>query len=80
MKLILEILNNDQVIQSKEYKTLKAVQQDYPDIEYHQLRAIYLYYTAKPQEQKKFLHPRTSELVKSIRIKPKQISSLVAVA
>jgi hypothetical protein len=75
MKLTLEILNDDEVIQTREYKTLKAIQNDYPDIEYHQLRAIYLYHSGK--EQKKFLHPRTSELVKTLRIKPIQICSII---
>lgn len=77
MKLILDILDNDDVIETKEYKTLKAIQNDYPDIEYHQLRAVYLYYSGN--DKKKFLHPVTTELIKKIRIKPKQIS-LVAVA
>jgi hypothetical protein len=77
MKLTLEILNNDEVIQTREYKTLKAIQNDYPDIEYHQLRAVYLYHSGK--EQKKFLHPRTTELIKTLRIKPKQISLVATV-
>ena len=80
MKLILEILNDCNIVNSKVYKSLKAVQQDYPDIEYHQLRAVYLYYNAKPEDKKNFLHPRTSELVSVFRIKPIQIELTAIVA
>ena len=80
MKLIVEILKDEQIVLSKEYKSLKAVQQDYPQIEYHQLRAIYLYYTAKPEDQKKFLHSRTSDLIKLFRITPIEIGLTVVVA
>jgi hypothetical protein len=40
-KLILQFVEND-IIKNKEYKNLMAVSKDFPDIEYHQLREIYL--------------------------------------
>ncbi len=68
MKLILEILENGQVKKSKEYKTLKQIQNDYPQFDYHQLRAVYLECTGK---EKRRGHPLTSNLCKIIQIRDK---------
>jgi hypothetical protein len=72
MKLTLEILNSSgDAVSTKEYKSLKAIHNDYPDIEYHQLRAIYLHHSGK--HKKKFIHDRTRELISLFRIKPVEI-------
>ena len=78
MKLTLEILNSSgDAVSTKEYKSLKAIHNDYPDIEYHQLRAIYIYYSGK--STKKFIHDRTRELITLFRIKPVEIAPPVAI-
>ena len=41
-KLIVKIIKNNEIESSKTYKSLKAVQLDYPDYTYHALRQIYL--------------------------------------
>ena len=73
MKLTLEILNSSgDPVSTKQYKSLKAIHLDYPDIEYHQLRSIYTYYSGK--DKKKFIHDRTRELISLFRIKPVEIA------
>jgi hypothetical protein len=68
MRVILEVLNeNGEVESSKEYKNLKLVTSDYPHIEYHQWRSVYLHYAGKT---KKFIHPLTQQLINKFRIRP----------
>jgi hypothetical protein len=68
MKYLLEVIQPDGTIySSKEYKSLKSIQSDYPAIGLHQLRAVYLHTIGK---RKKFLHPVTKELISIIRISP----------
>ena len=44
-KLILEITNTDGNVTKTTYlKGLKSISKDYPQIEYHQLRAIYMHH------------------------------------
>ena len=73
MKLTLEILNSSgDPVSTKQYKSLKAIHLDFPDIEYHQLKSIYTYYSGK--DKKKFIHDRTRELILLFRIKPVEIA------
>jgi hypothetical protein len=65
-KLIVEILNNGSVIKTKEYKSLKELNRDYPQLEYHQLRELYLYCTGKLQRK---LHPYNKQLLNQINIR-----------
>jgi hypothetical protein len=65
-KLIVEILENGSVMSTKEYKTLRDLNKDYPAIEYHQLREIYLYCTGKIKRK---LHPFNKQLLNTINIK-----------
>ncbi len=75
MKYLLEIINEDGTIYStKEYKSLKAIQEDYPATALHQLRAVYMHTIGK---RKKFLHPITKELISFIRIHPVEIPSFI---
>jgi hypothetical protein len=68
MKIILEVLNeNGEVESSAEYRNLKMLIYVYPDIEYHQWRAVYLHYAGKT---KKFIHPLTQQLINKFRIRP----------
>ena len=41
-KLILEIIEENNIIIIKKYKSLLELSRDYPDIPYHNLRGIYL--------------------------------------
>lgn len=68
MKLILEILENGNVKLSKEYKTLKQIQKDFPQFDYHQIRAVYLECSGKEKRRR---HPLASNLCKLIRIRDK---------
>ena len=69
MKLILIIDNTTE----KEYKSLKAIQKDYPSYDYHQLRQIYLQSTSK---QPRKMHPRNIELFKQIKIIDKELPKI----
>lgn len=60
MKLIL-IVNNIE----KEYKSLRSINRDYPEFDYHQLREIYLQSTKKRVSK---LQPRNKELFEHIKI------------
>ena len=71
MKLILII--NDTV--QKEYKSLKEISKVFPDIEYHQLRQIYLQSTNKSVKK---MHPRNQEIYKQIKIIDKPIQLVTA--
>ena len=76
MKLILEILDNGSVVSSKEYKSLREIHREYPQMEYHQLREIYLYCTGQIQRK---MHPFNKQLLSQINIrnvKPKQVFNL----
>ena len=44
-KLIVEILDNGCVVSTKHYKSLKELNREYTQLEYHQIREIYLYCT-----------------------------------
>ena len=76
MKLLVEFIQPDDRVTVKEYASLKALNEDYPHIPYHQLRAVYLYSTG--QCQKKFLHPRTQALVHLLKIRPIQMQHLLS--
>ena len=41
-KLLFEKINNDKIIYTKSYKSLKEIQKDYPQFTYHALRQVYL--------------------------------------
>jgi hypothetical protein len=74
-KLIVEILENGSVMSTKEYKTLRDLNKDYPAIEYHQLREIHLYCTGRKQRK---MHPFNKQLLSFINIQnkmPKPMSS-----
>ena len=73
MKLIVELLDNGAVISTKEYKSLRELNREYPQMEYHQLREIYLYCTG---QIKRKMHPFNRQLLNQINIKdikPKQV-------
>jgi hypothetical protein len=46
-KLILQFVKDDIITKNKEYKSIMAISKDFPEIEYHQLREIYLISTKK---------------------------------
>ena len=66
MKLIVELLDNGAVTSIKEYKSLKELNREYTQLEYHQIREIYLYCTGK---LKRKMHPYNKQLLNSINIK-----------
>ena len=52
-KLIIEIINNDIVIETHIFKSLKELAKAYPQYEYHQLRQVYLKTNNKINSAKK---------------------------
>ena len=64
-KLILNLLKDGQVEKSKNYKSLKEIQKDFPEIEYHQLREIYLFSTGRKVRN---LHGYNKTLLEMIQI------------
>ena len=66
MKLIVELLDNGAVTSTKEYKSLRELNREYPEMEYHQLREIYLYCTG---QIKRKMHPYNKQLLSQISIK-----------
>ena len=65
-KLIVEILDNGSVVSTKKYKSLKELSREYKQLEYHQIREIYLYCTGR---LKRKMHPFNKQLLSSINIK-----------
>jgi hypothetical protein len=63
-KLIVKIIKNNEIVSSKAYKSLKAVQLDYPDYTYHSLRCIYLKCSGSPTK----LHKHNLKLYETMRI------------
>ena len=63
-KLILQILENNMVIKSIEYKSLREIQKAYPEHSYHSLRSVYL--KCNGDEHK--LHKHNQKIYESIRI------------
>lgn len=61
MKLILITNTNER----KLYKSLKEIQKDYPQYEYHQLRQVYL--QSSGREHRK-MHPLNQHIYKQIKI------------
>jgi hypothetical protein len=70
MKLILQI-NNARIL----YPSLKAIQQDFPQYEYHQLRQIYL--QSKGIERK--MHRVNKELFEQIKIYDYNLTPIIQV-
>jgi hypothetical protein len=66
-KIIVERLEDGQVIDRKEFKSLLAVSRDpkYSNLEYHQLRELYFYCTGKNQRR---LQPFNKNLLNYINI------------
>jgi hypothetical protein len=65
-KYILEILDeNQKVITTSTFKSMKDLNKSLPQIEYHQLRAIY----QQSYKPSKYLHPQLQQLYSKIRIK-----------
>ena len=65
-KLIVEFLDNGVTMYTKEYKSLKDLNREYNQLEYHQLREIYLYCAGR---LKRKLHPFNKQLLNAINIK-----------
>lgn len=52
-KIIIEIINNDIVVETHIFKSLKELAKAYPQYEYHQLRQVYLKTNNKINSAKK---------------------------
>ena len=76
-KLIVEILENGCVMSTKEYKSLRELNKDYPTIEYHQLREIHLYCTGQKMRK---MHPFNKQLLSFINIKNNMPKSMISKA
>jgi hypothetical protein len=65
-KFNLSIYQENHLISSKDYKTMKEMALDHPDVGYMILRQIYLYHTKK--QTPKFIHAGTKSLIERYRI------------
>jgi hypothetical protein len=63
-KLLLQILENNVIVKSTEFKSLKEIQKQYPEYTYHSLRSVYL----KCNGDNHKLHKHNQKIYEVIRI------------
>jgi hypothetical protein len=64
-KINLKIMKDGEVVSEKVYNSLKLMHDDYPEIQYHQLRAIWMKST-DPLKANKKLHKTNSKLCETM--------------
>lgn len=69
-KYTLERYDDNELVSTKNYKTLKEIAIDCPDLDYMVLRQIYLYHSNK--KVPKFLHSSTKDLMSKFKITDKK--------
>ncbi len=70
-EITVEFLQNGEVINTKEYRSLLQFTKEFPQLKHHQVREVYDYCTGR---NKRSMHPFNLQLLQMIRISDKQVN------